>query len=357
MKNYDILSSIISFNTINDKENIKIMDFIKIYLEKLGFEVIDIWNKDETKKCIVANYRKDINLSFVGHTDTVSYSDWKYDPFTLTNIDGKLYGLGSCDMKGGIAVFLEAIGKIDLKKLKKGIQIVLTFDEEINFEGIKLIKKNNIKISDNVIVGEPTDLIPVVATKGCIEYKVICNGKNAHSSNPIVGDNAIEKAIKFINELYVFYEKLKKDENKLFDIPYTTMNLAKISGGTAINIVPNVCEFSFDFRTISKKQHIKISKEINRLVKKYNVELIEITNLFPLENNEEENEFYEEITNKKIACFNYVTEASFLNSRNIIILGPGPNMAHEVNEYILEKSYIDTVDMYIKIINKYCSND
>ncbi len=351
MNNIEILEKLIAFNTINDQENIKIMDFIGDYLNKLGFSISFVSN-NQNKKCLIAKLDNP-NLMFIGHTDTVNYSNWSYNPFKLTRDGNKLHGLGACDMKGGIAAFLSALSEINLNELNKGVQMALTFDEECNFEGINLVKGLQKDWPNNVIVGEPTSLIPVTNTKGCMEYKVNFKGISAHSSNVTKGKNAIIMSMKFIKELLLFSEELKKVQNPLFEIPYTTMNISLIKGGTAINMVPDNCELVFDFRTIKRDQHQLIDNRIKELCNKYDVSLIPISNLYPLENNLDTS-FYEEITNNKKKSFNYVTEASFLDKDNVVILGVGPNNEHMKDEYVDIDSYNETIKVYKKIINHYC---
>lgn len=352
MNNIEILEKLVSFNTIKDKENFKIMDFIGHLLMEMGFEVKYVVNNDKTKKCLIAKFREP-TLMFIGHTDTVESNNWDTDPFKLTKDGNKYHGLGTCDMKGGIAAFLSALQEIDLNELNNGVQMVLTFDEENNFEGINLVHNLQGDWPNNVIVGEPTSLIPVTNTKGCIEYKVIFKGLSAHSASLNKGINAILACVDFIGDLEKLREELKKDTNPLFEIPYTTMNVAIVEGGKSINVVPDKCELSFDFRTIKKDQHAIINQRIVELCRKYNAELIEITNLYPLENNVDTS-FYEDITGNKKKSFNYVTEASFLDKDNVVILGVGPNNEHMPNEYVDIDSYNETIKVYKKIINHYC---
>lgn len=348
----DILEKLIGFNTINDQDNLLIMDYIGYLLKEKGFIVEYVYNKNKTRKCLIAKYRNP-NLLFMGHTDTVNYQDWTYNPFKLTKVNNKLYGLGSCDMKGGIAAFLQSILEVNLEELSRGIQIVLTYDEEISFSGINLVKDLQYDWPNNVIVGEPTSLIPVTNTKGCMEYKTIFKGISAHSSKMVYGRNAILISLSFIKELLLFSEGLKKTINPLFDTPYTTMNIAKINGGRAINIVPDTCELFFDFRTIQKEQHQVIQNKLQELKEKYHIDITEITNIYPLENNNNVS-FYEKITNHSKKSFNFVTEASFLNKDNTIILGVGPNTEHQKDEYIDTSSFNETINVYKKIINHYC---
>ena len=348
----EILEKLISFNTVEDKDNFLIMDYVATLLKEKGFNVDFVYNKDKSRKCLIAKYGKP-SLMFMGHTDTVNYNNWTYDPFKLTRDNDKLHGLGSCDMKGGIAAFLTAVKELDLSKLKKGIQIVLTYDEEIGFNGIELVKDLQSDWPNNVIVGEPTSLIPVTNTKGCMAYKVTFKGVAVHSSNLIKGNNAILQCISFIEELRGFIEELKEEKNDLFEIPYATSNIAIINGGRAINIVPDNCELSFDFRTVKKSQHKLIDNIIKKMAKKHQATLIKLDDVFPLENNSDSS-FYEKITGNKKKAFNYVTEASFLDKDNVVILGVGPNNEHMPDEYIDINSFNKTIEVYKEIINHYC---
>ena len=139
MKDFKILNDLISFNTINDKENNKIINYIENYLKGLGF-------KTEYKtKVLVMSIGNNPKLGFLGHTDTVEYISEFKKPFELVQKDGYLYGLGVCDMKGGIAAMLEAVSKIDFSKLKYGLKLYFTYDEEISFSGVyELLNKKEV---------------------------------------------------------------------------------------------------------------------------------------------------------------------------------------------------------------------
>ena len=354
MKEFKILEDLVKINTINDKNNKEFISYISELLIKKGFNVEILKNKDN-KSCLIAKTREVCKLCFMGHSDTVVYSEgWSINPFELTKKGNYLYGLGVCDMKGGIAAFLDSIQDIDLSKIEPGIMLIITYDEEIGFEGIKFIKDRE-DIPNNVIICEPTDLEPIISCKGCMEYKVLFEGYSVHSSMMINGDNAILKAMDFIKELNRFFNKLKMDNNNTFDIPFTTMNIATINGGTVINIVPSICELSFDFRTVKKNHHELIRKKIDKLCKKYKAKYEIITDVMPTNNESKESiGLIEQITNKKSTGVNYVTEGNFLENKNIIILGPGPVTAHEVDEHIEIDSYNKTVIVYKKIIQNIC---
>ena len=265
MEDFKILKDLVKFNTIKDKENKEIIDYIeKILLEK-GL-------KTEYKgKYLIMFTGKETKLGFLGHTDTVEYIEgWTTNPFELTLKENKLYGLGTADMKGGIAAMMDAVIETNLSTLKHGIKLYFTYDEEISFGGIYDIVKTDEKFPEFMLFGEPTDNEMLVGSKGIWELDISFNGIKAHSSTPEKGKSANLNAVKFIYELEEFYNKeIKKDLNNSYEVPYTTMNVGLINGESAKNSIPANCEISIDFRTI-KSEHSNLLKEkMNELSYKY----------------------------------------------------------------------------------------
>ena len=328
MNSKDILKDLISFNTIKDKDNKEILDYIENYLKKYGFKT------EYRSKCLIMSNREECSIGFLGHTDTVTdSSDWTMDPFKLVETDNKLYGLGSCDMKGGIAAILSIIPKID-----KGIKLFFTYDEEIGFSGIKELIDKKIEFPDTMIIGEPTENKIINSSKGLLEFKINFKGVSCHSSNPSEGINAIEKCLDFITELKKYYKELEREK---YNSRSLTMNIGVINGGNSINIVPNNCEVLIDFRTMTKDQNVNIIKKVEELLEKYNGTYEIINKIDP---------FMSDKNNVKLSDF--ITEASFLDSKNRYILGAGPNNAHKADEYItvdsleeLERQYLDIIKM------------
>lgn len=335
----DILRNLVRFNTVKDRENAEIMNYIEKILKAKGFRT------DYKGKYLIMSIKDQYNLGFLGHTDTVEASDnWKTNPFEMQENNGNLYGLGVCDMKGGIAAMMEAVLQVDFGKLRKGIKLYFTYDEEIGFSGIKDVIKQEKDFPDTMIFGEPTNNESMVGSKGLMEYEISFKGVKAHSSTPDKGKSAIRDAIGFMNELQEFYEvDIKKEQNPNFEIPYTTMNIGKIQGGSAINSVPDFCEFLVDFRTIDTKSEEKIVQEIEVLKEKYRADVQNLNRL---------SAFFNPSAISKKTC-NFITEASFLK-KNCLILGAGPVTAHEDNEYIQEKSLYRLVQQYRELIEKMC---
>ena len=343
MENFKILKDLIKFNTIKDKENKEIIDYIeKILLEK-GL-------KTENKgKNLIMSTDKEARLGFLGHTDTVEFIDgWETNPFELTPKGNRLYGLGTSDMKGGIAAILDAVIETDLSTLKHGIKLYFTYDEEIGFGGVYDIVKLNEKFPETMIFGEPTYNEILVGSKGLLEVDIIFKGIKAHSSNPEKGKSANMNAVKFIYELDKFYnDEIKKDLDDNYEVPYTTMNVGLINGGSAKNSVPANCKVSIDFRVIKNEHIVLIKNKLNELCVKYDCKIDIVEEIFPFCN---EVEFTD-----KIKTANFMTEASIVDGCKKIILGVGPVTAHEVNEYITIESYNKLVEQYKNIIKQVCS--
>ena len=342
MKEYKILKDLVGFNTIKDEENKEIINYIEILLKNLGF-------KTEYKgKNLIMSIGDDYKIGFLGHTDTVEYIDgWNTNPFELTKIDNKLYGLGTCDMKGGIAAVLDAVSKIDFTKLKYGMKLYFTYDEEIGFGGVYDIAKSKEVFPEYMIFGEPTNNEMLVGSKGILECEFDFLGVKVHSSNPEKGISANMNAVKFLIELDEFYQKeIKGFKENSYEVPYTTMNVGIINGGSAKNSVPANCNVVMDFRIV-KKEHIdKIKEKIEELSNKYSYKNNIIECVEP---------FLNKISLlKEIKTANFITEASIVDSKNKMILGPGPVTAHKVNEYITKESYEKTVKQYMEIIEKVC---
>lgn len=335
----EILENLVRCNTIKDKENIEILDYIEKTLKSIGFKT------EKREKFLIMFNKEEYSLGFLGHTDTVEFTEgWNFDKFNLTKVDEKIYALGVCDMKSGIAAIISAISQIDFKKMKKGIKLYITYDEENGFKGIKEVIKYENNFPKVMIIGEPTNNEIIIGSKGLIEYKIVLKGIKTHSSTPEKGKSAIMSAISFINELNQFYEnELKSSFNYNYGVPYTTMNIGKIEGGSAINSVPDLCEFLIDFRTVDKIDEQKIEKKLELLKEKYEAEIKEINKLSPFFNN----------MNISSKTCNFITEASFLENDRII-LGAGPVTAHEVNEYITTESLYKLVDQYKELIRQYC---
>ena len=342
MSEIEILKALVKYDTVKDKENQEILTYIENYLKTLGFSL------EKKEKYFIMSIGNEPILGFIGHSDTVNYIDgWSTNPFDVTVEDDNIYGLGVCDMKGGIAAFLQTLTEFDLNTLKRGIKVYITYDEEIAFSGIKDILKNHEQFPEYIIVGEPTDNQTITGCKGLLAVRIKTKGKKVHSSTPDKGESANLKMIKLLNELQNFYEKeIKVEKNDNYEVNYTTMNIGLINGGNSINSVSDKCESFIDFR-IAKEEHIeKIKQKIDELSDKYKADIYYEIEIQPFFNK------IDFLENEKTA--NFMTEASWVEGRRII-LGPGPVTAHEINEHISIKSLRLLVEQYKELIEKICN--
>jgi acetylornithine deacetylase len=205
-----------------------------------------------------------------GHTDTVPVDgqEWSSDPFRMDERGGRLYGRGTCDMKGFLACVLAAVPKLAKAKLKRPLHLSFSHDEEIGCVGVlSLIDhlKANPPGAAFCIVGEPTDMQPVIGHKGGRSYKVGIHGREAHSSLAPQAVNSIEYAAELIVYLRSVARRMSEGaRDELYDIPHSTLSTGMISGGSAINIVPRECEFVFEFRFLAEVDPEAIMADIRR---------------------------------------------------------------------------------------------
>jgi len=244
-----ILSDLIKFQTVSGTSNLKLIKYCEKKLSKLGAISFKTFHdsKQQANLFSTINGKKKLDSGGIilsGHTDVVPASgkEWSSDPFVATEKDNKIYGRGSCDMKGFIACALTLAPFFASQNLKKPIHFSFTYDEETACQGapimLKELKKRNVKCSI-CIVGEPTDMKAVQAHKGCYEYSTYFTGLAGHGSAPDKGVNAVEYASRYINKLMELRETLKKREpkNSAFTPPYSTLQIGGIKGGLARNVI------------------------------------------------------------------------------------------------------------------------
>ncbi|MCG3879045.1 acetylornithine deacetylase [Psychrobacter sp. Ps6] len=287
----DWLTRLIAFDTVSRHSNLALINDVKAYCEQLGLTVDLTFNEAKTKANLFATVPAGENadqinngLVLSGHTDVVPVDgqDWQSDPFTATIRGDKLYGRGACDMKGFIACALtmlpQAVQLSNSGQLRRPLHLALSFDEEVGCLGAPLIladlKARGIT-PDYCIVGEPTNMAMVVAHKGIAVYRCRVHGKSAHSSLIAQGVNAISYASKLVGYVDTLAEELsaRDDNDALFTVPYSTLSVGTIHGGTATNIVPNLCEFTFDYRNLPHMTQDDILAPIQAKVAELNAQM------------------------------------------------------------------------------------
>ncbi len=262
MNTINRLSRLIAFDTTSRHSNLALIHDCADYLESLGLKPWLSHNADQSKANLfatiaAANGSTEGGLILSGHTDVVPTDGqtWQSAPYRADIREGRLYGRGSADMKGFIAAVLAAAPAMVQAGLKRPLHIALSYDEEIGCLGapvmIAELQKRGLT-PEHCIVGEPTSMRMVVAHKGIHTFRCAVHGKAAHSSLTPQGVNAIEYAAKlivFINEL-AGRLKARHDTDPDYDVPFSTLSVNTIAGGIAANIVPQLCEFEFDYRNL-----------------------------------------------------------------------------------------------------------
>ena len=362
-KSIKILTDLISYKTISGQDNSDLINYCEKILNELSIETFKVFDENKkrvnlfgTLKAKKTNGKKPIILS--GHTDVVPVSKgWSSDPFKATIKGDKLYGRGSCDMKGFIACTLAFAPVFKKNNLDRDIHFCYTFDEETACIGapllIKELKKRNIK--DGIcIIGEPTNMKIIDGHKGMNEYTVYFGGLAGHSSKPHNGVNAIEYASRYINKLLDLRQQLIKrtPKNSIFDPPHSTLSIGGISGGIAHNVIADKCKIEWETRPVNKSDGEFVTKEIEKFV---NNELLpDMKKIFPdsyikkeiigevigFEKLDESEacEFVSNITgdnSREVVSFG--TEAGLFQEVGIstVVCGPGSiEQAHKIDEFI-----------------------
>ncbi len=254
----DILKTLVAFDTTSRRSNLALIQWVEQYLAHLDVPTRRAPNADGTKSNLLATIGPAVEGGVVlsGHTDVVPVDGqpWSSDPWVLTERDGRLYGRGTCDMKGFLALALAAAPDLARATLRKPVHLAFSYDEEVGCLGapdmIEVIA-NDLPRPALVVVGEPTDMVAVRAHKGIASFIVTVTGREAHSSLTHLGVSANMAAIKLMGLLVELSEKLEREADPAS--PFTpkgaTLTIGQVNGGTAVNILARECVFIFDLRT------------------------------------------------------------------------------------------------------------
>ncbi len=267
----DLLNRLIAFNTVSRESNLALIEFVRDYLTSLGIDSELIHSDDGRKANLYARIGPALSggVMLSGHSDVVPVDGqaWSVPPFEMTERGGKLYGRGTADMKGYIACVLAALPTFLAKPLRVPLHLAISYDEEIGCLGVRsLIEalEGRPERPSLCIIGEPTSMRPVLGHKGKLGMRCEVHGAACHSAYAPQGVNAIEYAAKLIARLGEIGQRLAAIErhDARFDPPYSTVQTGTISGGSALNIVPEHCRFDFEVRTLPADDAEQIASEL-----------------------------------------------------------------------------------------------
>ena len=266
-----LIQTLVQMNTVSCNSNLALIHFVRDELHKLGVASRLTTNHDKTKANLFATLGdgKPAGIILSGHTDTVPWDgqDWTLDPLSAAIHDGRLFGRGSCDMKGFIGMALAHAGDFLNSRAPFAVHLALSYDEEIGCMGVKelIADMKDAGIEPLAcIVGEPTSMVPATAHKGVYRYKCCVRGKEAHSSLTPQSVNAIEMAARVIGKLRDMAEEFEANEARYegFDVPFSTASVGQFHGGIADNVVPRDAEFRYEFRNLPTADAHLMQKEL-----------------------------------------------------------------------------------------------
>jgi acetylornithine deacetylase len=262
-----LLVDLVAFDTVSDRSNLPLIDYIERYLASFGITGRRITDETGQKASLWVTIGPQDKPGFVlsGHTDVVPVAgqNWSNDPFAIVERGGRLFGRGTADMKGFVAVCLAMVPQMQRAKLATPIHLAISYDEEVGCVGVRpmLREINRLPVKPlGCFVGEPTEMQIAIGHKGKHALRATLRGLAAHSSLAPTGVNAVEYAAELISEIRRRAEQLATDgqRDELYDVPHGTLLTSIVQGGTALNIVPDHCALEFEARGLG----ISESKEI-----------------------------------------------------------------------------------------------
>lgn len=376
-----ILSDLIAFPTVSSESNLALIQYASDKLQSLGADTFLDYDDTGKKANLFATLGPAIDGGIVlsGHTDVVPVAgqDWSTDPFTLHEQDGQLYGRGSCDMKGFIAACLAVAPLYAQQDLKRPVHFSFSYDEETGCLGaarlVEELKRREIKPAV-AIIGEPTLMRVMEGHKGCFEYTTEFTGLAGHASNPLLGVNAVEYAVRYVSRLLELGEDLKgkAPADSRFEPPWTTLQVGAMRGGQAHNIIAGHCAVDWEMRPVQAgdaeyvKDNIQAYCDNDLLPAMRAVSeqaaistqmIAEVVGLEPVAENEAK-QIVSELTGADAHACGVVafgTEAGLFQEIGMtaVVCGPGSiEQAHKPDEYVSLAQLQSCLDMLVKLGDK-----
>jgi acetylornithine deacetylase len=378
----DLERKLIGFDTVSRNSNLAMADFLAETLKRIGLEARVYANPQGTHANVFGTLgpRETGGLMLAGHMDVVPVDGqaWDSDPFTLTAAGGKFFGRGTADMKSFIAQAILAAEAVRYRKLKVPLHLAFTYDEEVGCKGAGLLMQALRQAKQALplcaVVGEPTNFQVFTQHKGFAACRVDIRGVEGHSSKPGKGANAIQQAALVIAKLHDIGQERQQHRSleAIFEVPYTTLNVGIIHGGTARNIIPNHCEVQFEYRTMPGEDTDYVLKQIQGYVQE--VLLPDFKKQHPDVNIVVEREHsglpmrtpagstiealaLELTRNTRTGAAPYYTEGATYNESGIptVVCGPGDiDQAHRPNEFITREQLDRGVPFLGQLISRVC---
>lgn len=369
------LADLVAFKTISKTNNLSMVEYLEHHHKALGFDCVRVMSPDDPPRanllCRLGPDREG-GLMLSGHMDVVPVSgqQWHSDPFELAHHEHRLIGRGACDMKGFIAAVCHALLGLNPHTLKKPLFLLWTYDEEVGCTGsgiaVEQLHHHVKHLPQAALIGEPTDFSIMRMHAGHVTVKITCTGKGAHSSDPERGISAIKAAHDALRGIFALEQELKREEvlKEYFRLPYATMNVGEIHGGSAVNIVPDQAVITLGFRplptmsvdvilerlkdAINKNQHDERAKVVVSTEKN-------TPSMITKEGSELER-ILASMAQPGSVSAQFATDGGNLSRVGIpcLIFGPGSiDVAHQANEWIDERDVKRASDYVSSIIERW----
>lgn len=373
---------LIGFDTVSRNSNLAMAHFLAETLQGIGIPAEVFVNRQGTHANVFATLGPADagGLMLSGHTDVVPVEGqkWDSDPFTLTERDGKFFGRGTADMKSFIVQALLAAEAVRHQRLKVPLHLAFTYDEEVGCKGagqlIAALRERKRPLPAMAVVGEPTNFQVFTRHKGYAACKVVVTGIEGHSGQPGKGANAVQQGALVVAKLReIELERMgHRSLESVFEVPYTTLNVGMIAGGTALNIIPNRCEVNFEYRTMPGEDPDFVLKQLQGYVREVllpdfrkqhpdvNMSVEREHNGLPMETPKGsaiEALVLELTRNTRTGAAPFYTEGAIYNENGIptVVCGPGDiDQAHRPNEFIARDQLEQGVPFLGKLIARVC---
>jgi len=374
-----ILGDLVAFPTVSSESNLEMAGYLAERLTEAGARVEMIHNDTYSKANVFATLgpEEDGGIVLSGHTDVVPVEDqdWTSEPFAMREADGRLYGRGTCDMKGFIAAALATARDYSPDRLRRPLHFAFTYDEETGcFGGRALVE--HLKAHDLrpalAIVGEPTGMQIIEGHKGCYEYTTSFTGLEGHGSAPDRGVNAVEYAVRYAARLMALHEDLRAraPSGSPFDPPWTTVNIGRLSGGVAHNVIANHAEVDWEMRPVrtedadfvkdALRNYVEgtLLPAMRRVAPKAGIETTvigEVEGLLPMPVNEARALVSDLTGGNSTGVVPFGTEAGLFQTLglSVVVCGPGSiEQAHKADEYLEARQLSACIDMLSRLRTK-----
>ncbi len=370
------LAELVAIDSVSARSNAEIIDYLGRRCTALGLSVkqfpyIDADGIEKLNLIALAGAEfssqpPNVELALVGHTDTVPYDPNWASALELTEQEGKLFGRGACDTKAFIAALLTAVEHLDRSSLKQPLALVFTADEEIGLIGAKRLADAQAIRTRYAIIGEPTSLQPMRAGKGYCLAEVVVKGREAHSAYPALGTSAVFGAARLISAVERIAKTLETEQHAAFEPPFTTLNVGRVDGGTAKNVIPGECRFTLEWRPIPGQDSKRLLELLNDAIadeKRRDADFVCEVDASRADGGFETSpesrlvKLLEELAGNQSGTVAFGTEAAQMAAlgAEAVVLGPGNiRVAHRTGEFVPIEELTACVTLLSEAIARLC---